>query len=210
MIDARSQCDALKLKWIQAIKTQYNSISQDFWFSWLQSNMPKVDIIFFLKCNIKPEDMAKVCKLVKGSFWYEILQLWSVWNYNAYPVLKKDILSQPIWFNSLLKINNKILYNKVWYNNNIRYISDLILNNKWCTKQELDQKFNVNINFLELRSLISCMPRYWKYIMFDDSSIDFEGYKIDNKDFTCKYIYKKLLINIVNSQNNMCLFGKKP
>ena len=179
MIDARTQCKALKMRWIKAIKYQHSASSQDFWYAWLKTKLPDVDILFFLRCNLNKTDLKKVCTLVNSPFWLEVLELWCEYNFANYTMNKQEILHQPIWFNSLLKIGKKLVFNKKWYDKNIKLMSDLIVNNRWITSEELSIKYNTNINFLELRSIISCIPSHWKYIIFEYDENEFAGYKID-------------------------------
>ena len=104
MVDSRTQCKALKLKWIKYIKEQYQMSSQDFWFNWLKQCIPQIDIMDLFRCNLNCRDMNKVCRSQCTPFWQEVLQIWSEWNYNDHPMTKLEIIRPPIWFNSLLRI----------------------------------------------------------------------------------------------------------
>ena len=37
-----------------------------------------------------------------------------------------DLLSQPLWNNVFIKIENKSVFYKTWYLKNLRYINDLV------------------------------------------------------------------------------------
>ena len=52
MLDSRTQCKALKLKWIKIIKNAHEKATQDFWYMWLMLCTPEMDILDFLKCNL--------------------------------------------------------------------------------------------------------------------------------------------------------------
>ena len=81
LIDSRTQCKYLKLKWINNIKEQYQSSSKDFWYVWVQEGIPKMDMIDFLKCNLSTADLNNVCKWNEKSFWYEVFLVWCEYNY---------------------------------------------------------------------------------------------------------------------------------
>ena len=193
MVDVRTQSKALKLKWINAIKKQYNKDLQDFWYSWVISCIPKVDLMYFLNCNLCSKDINIACSFKPNSFWFEIFSIWGEWNYNPHPVHKEQILKQPLWFNSLLKIKNKYVFYKNWYNHHIRYIEDLLLHDKWMTCDEIYIKYDLKVNYLDLGGLLSCMPKHWKYIVFSTTDIPFEGYKIDQHSYICKEMYQQLI-----------------
>ena len=61
MIDSRTQCKALKLKWIKYIKESYDKPKQDFWYMWLLECLPNMDIKDFLQCNLNRKDMESIC-----------------------------------------------------------------------------------------------------------------------------------------------------
>ena len=149
--------------------------------------------MFFLRCNLYITDVNKVCNLANSPFWLEILETWSEWNYTHYHVIKEEILHMPLWYNSLLKISKKVIIYKKWYDKNILYVADLIVENRWMNVHEVSKKYGFKANFLELRSLISCMPAHWKHILFVESNTEFKGYKIDNFDYSCKSVYKEML-----------------
>ncbi|MEK6264009.1 MAG: reverse transcriptase family protein [Clostridium sp.] len=193
MIDSRTQCKSLKLKWITNIKKQYQSSSKDFWYMWVLQGIPNMDMIDFLKCNLNTTDLSNVCKWEKHSFWYEVFSVWCEFNYAQHPQCKEYIINQPIWYNSLLKIGGKPVFLQKWYKKCVKNVKDLIAGNKWITIKELKSRYDITTNFLELRGLINCMPKYWKYIIFQESDIEFNGYKIENSILTCKETYQELL-----------------
>ena len=158
---------------IETIKNQYNNGLQDFWYSWIVKCIPNVDLRYFLQCNLSSTDINKVCKFNQSSFWYEVFSIWGDWNYDPYPVHKEQILKQPLWYNSLLKIQNKHLFYRNWYNHEIGYVSDLIQHDNWITCNEIYVKYKIKVNFLDLiiRGIISGMPKNWKYIVFTNTRI---------------------------------------
>ena len=141
--------------------------------------------------------MEVVGKWPKGCFWHEVLEIWSEWNYNSYPMVKETIINQFIWYNSLLRVGKKPFFYKSWYDKDIKTIQDIIVDNRWITVDELFHRYNIKTNYLELQSVLSSIPKYWKYIIFTESDILFQGYKLDTHSYDCKDTYKELLKNIV-------------
>ena len=136
MLDSRAQCKALKLKWIKYIKEQHTMTSQDFWYTWITKCIPNIDILDFLHCNLNAKDMNTICKRQSASFWHELLNNWSKWNFNPHPMTREYIINQPIWFNSLIKIGGNIVFHRKWYNQGIFTIRQLRVNNRWITVQK--------------------------------------------------------------------------
>ena len=209
MIDSRTQCKSLKLKWIKQIKEQYHKKQQDFWFIWLQQCLPKMDILDFLKCNLSTSDLNYICKWQENSFWQEVFSVWCDLNYNPHSQQKAIILNQPIWHNSLMKIGRKTIFRMNWYNKKVITIEDLIVGNRWMTTEELNIRYEIKTNFLELRSMLNCMPNYWKYIIFDEDDSEFKGYNIEIMSFVCKDMYHELLKTKVHiPEQYVIMWGK--
>ena len=209
MIDSKIQCKSLKLKWIHYIKKQYEKNSPDFWFTWLQYCIPKMDIMDFLKCNLNVSDMNTICSFYSMTFWQEVFTVWSEWNYDPNPPYKDCMMNQSIWYNSLLRIGGKPIFRIKWYNQNVKLIKDLIINNRWITVDELYDLYNIKTNFLELRSLLSCIPKGWKYHLFTDSDLTFEGYKLDIFSYNCKETYQELLKNAIHIPEQYVIMWEK-
>jgi len=193
MVDCRIQNKALKTKWLSNILQQQSDIEQDFWYVWLTNNLPQVDMNFLLKCNINRSDLAQIINLPKDNFWYEVFTYWCELNYNPYPINDGEVRHQCLWYNSLIKCNNKVFFKRQWYEKGIETVNDLIKENRWLTHEELSIKTGLNINFLELMSLIKCMPDHWKCHI---RNIDYEmcDYNIEIQGLTCKAIYDAFIL----------------
>ena len=46
-------------------------------------------------------------------------------------------------------------------------------------------------------SITTCIPKYWKYIIFDTTDLEFSGYNVDRYTYECRDTYKELLKKIV-------------
>ena len=132
MLDVRSKCKALKIKWLKLlVQAEQDPVDQkDFWIQWFLSNIPKVDVSFLLKCNLKWEDMKRIIKFPESSMWCNVLQEWCALNYTKNIHTRSEVLLQGIWFNSHRKTGNKVCFNANMYNHGIRYIQDLVIGNR--------------------------------------------------------------------------------
>ena len=61
----------------------------------------------FLQCNLNRKDMEIICTWPKDSFWHDVFDVWCEWNFATHPQGKENIINQPIWYNSLVRIGKK-------------------------------------------------------------------------------------------------------
>ena len=70
--------------------------------------------------------------------------------------------SQPIWFNSLIRIENKPVYFKWWATNGIQTISDLMINDgTFLSFSEFKESFKIKPTFLSFMGIISAVKQLW-------------------------------------------------
>jgi len=193
MVDCRKQNKALKAKWLSNIFQQQLLTQHDLWYAWLKNSLPLVNIDYLLKCNINTADLHQVIKLPRDNFWFEVFACWCEINYNQFLFKDGEVRQQCLWFNSLIKCKGKLFFFQQWYNKGIETVNDLIVQNRWIRYTELTSKTGLKINFLDLLSLIKCIPDDWKNNITND---DYEmcEYNIDTKVLTCKALYNDLLV----------------
>jgi len=56
--------------------------------------------------------------LLENSFWRNVVESWA--EYVQETVEASDLLSQPLWNNVFIKIENKPVFYKAWYTKNLR------------------------------------------------------------------------------------------
>ena len=192
MLDSRTQEKALKLKWIYALYREISSeTTNNIWFEWVKLNIP-CDIVYFLKCNLNIKDMDNVLKFPKNSMWRNVFKYWSELNYDFHPAGNDNVQKQSIWFNSLIRCNNKVMFNIKMFNAGIKYVSDLIYKDNWIDSKQLSTKYECNVNFLELLTVIRNLPNRWKYNLVIEAGAEYT-YLLETQNFTCKDLYNKLL-----------------
>lgn len=79
------------------------------------------------------------------AFWRDVIESWA--EYVREPVEASDFLSQPLWNNVFIKIDNKPVFYKSWYMRNLRYVNDLV-DESGCflSPTEIINKFNLKGN----------------------------------------------------------------
>ena len=130
-------------------------------------------------------------------FWRDILSNWSKLFEESLED-PKDILSQPIWFNKNLKIDQKTVFFHSWVQAGIFYVNDLLdENNHFMSLNKLNELYGLTANFLRYNSILSMIPRSWKNIILQSEKLD----SVTNDDFEfvkrnkkpTQFFYKKFL-----------------
>ena len=71
-----------------------------------------------------------------------------------------DFSNIPIWYNSLVRIDNKPIYHKNWYKAGILFRNHLLdKNSHFLTFDAFKEKFCVKINFLQYQSVVSAVSK---------------------------------------------------
>ena len=74
-----------------------------------------------------------------------------------------EILDQSLWYNENLKINKDYIYLRNWESAGINTIRDLLSDyGTFFNISELNKKYDLNINFLQLLQVQNCIPKAWK------------------------------------------------
>ena len=160
-ISLKNAC--LKIGWLGRVDSMSGS-----WKDFFVNTLPITDMEYFLRCNIKHSDLELGFK--DGSFWSDVMYNWCDFNYRNIDYLNQNdtILSSNIWLNSNILINKKTVMWKSWYDKDIRYINDLVCvkQNRFYNWVELQDKYHVKGNYLNLMSLLSAIPRRWCNTLF--------------------------------------------
>ena len=70
-----------------------------------------------------------------------------------------DILSQSIWFNEKLNINDKTVFYEKWCESGIFFINDLLdESNEWLTFNRFKEKFGIETFFLKFWGILHMIP----------------------------------------------------
>ena len=96
------------------------------------------------------------------SFYKDILILCKY--YSSQPSVTSTIVSQHLWFNSFIKIDNKFVCYKRFLEKNLNFVNDLIkLNRKFKTWGQIIHEFKIDKNlYFKWVQLVHATPNHWK------------------------------------------------
>ena len=163
LVDLRTKHRALLKKCMYSCLT--NETLQELFIT--KANM-RIDISLLLQCNLNEKDANLVCK---QGFWACVFGNWCHANYLE-PQNAQAVLSQVLWWNSLIRIGGKPSYYKKASINNIMYVKDIWEINRFYTFEEICLKYGDCMTWLEYNSLIAAIPNYWKYLLNTPNLID--------------------------------------
>ena len=198
-IHIESFCKALKMSWVHKLLDPLN-VSP--WKVLLLSTLSKYggDKVLYLN-----KEGLEVCSRHLNSFWRDILlnlsELAIVGNaMNENNTTIEQVLSQPIWMNSNIKINGSSFIKPRYISKDVFFINDLFSGKNFLTYNQFQRKYEVNTNYLEYFAIISAIPVLWRRLVVDQNGlVNIENRLIDrlSKDKKpCKFFYK-LYIDII-------------
>ena len=155
MTDIRSFAKALKISWVKKV---WDVNYQADWKRLLCSDRLYWNDVWLLN---KRSLSLLACSLVENTFWRNVVQSWA--EYVQDFVEASDLLSQPLWSNVSIKIENKPVFYKTWYLKNLSYVNDLVDEfGVFMSPTELIDKFNLKCTFLLAYGIICAITSSWK------------------------------------------------
>ena len=158
---------------------------------------------------LNPEGLIKIADNF-NSFWKGIIIKWATLR-DSSTATPEAILSQPLWLNNNIKINNKTIIKPSWIKNDIFFVNDLIdETGNFLPYEEFVRKFPVNTNILDFYGLLSAIPREWKIKLKDcnkledvsSSHITYLKKHLKVTKYFTNIQVEKLLPNSIKSQQN--------
>ena len=133
-----------------------------FWQSFLNGTRLIASKHIF-ECNLSPQDHTKIC--TGSNFWTQLFHHWCKVNFNDHPETCVDIMNQPIWYNSLLRKNNRpIPPPSRNITSEIFKIADYfqVSENRLLSYEELKTLFpNTKLTWLDHQGIIKAIPKNW-------------------------------------------------
>ena len=117
------------------------------------------------------------------SFYKDILKLWTKY-YSNQPSLPSTIVSQYLWFNSFIKIDNKVVFHRKFSEKNINLVNDLIKENgKLKTWEHITHECKIDKSlYFKWIQLVHAIPNHWKK-KFTENTINSQNLSYLNHHF---------------------------
>ena len=117
---------------------------------------------FIWRANLRKEDVDLV---TNTSFWQEVLKAWSELTY-AHPVNITQIKNEPLWLNSLIRINGVPIINKRAINEGLISLEHILdASNIFCNYEQIKEHYNNAISMLDYFAIIDVILWAWKRIL---------------------------------------------
>ena len=127
---------SLKLQWAYKIivdekikNLACTLVNNMFGDSILYAQLAKKDYKQVLQCDV--------------NFWKHVFHLWFAFIYKS-PENAKEILSQPIWLNSSIKVNEKIVHYPMWVEAGINKVRDIWTEGGFMKYEEVCDTYDIN------------------------------------------------------------------
>ena len=152
MLDIQTFNRALKAKWIQKY---LDSRNKGKWKLFVDFFLAKYNANLLITGNLNVADAASL--EIDDPVTKELIEIWSRLNFKRQP---SDLSSIPIWYNSLVRIDNKPIYYKSWYKAGILFQNHLLDENlHFLTFDAFEEKYSVKINFLQYQSVVNAVSK---------------------------------------------------
>ena len=128
-----------------------------------------------------------------------------------------DILSQPLWFNKYITIENQSLFYDQWHAKGVFLIQDIIDNDgNFMTHDQIFDTFKITCNFLQTLQLRMAIPIEWRRKISRDNlarsdSDDIKAFSnflkrdLFASKLQCKDIYRTLIYLKCKTVNPSCI-----
>ena len=152
LIDLKSKVKSLTISWVRRLVDE--SLAK-----W--KTIPKIlyksdDLNFYFSCNNLPltENFQPIFYKNVQHYWSEMMQV--------HELSSSIIKNQVLWNNRYITIQNKCFYWKKWKEVGIIKVNDLMENSNFLSSNELSNKYNIQINFLEVLQIRQSLPYAWR------------------------------------------------
>lgn len=199
MIDLNVFINALKSTWIRRF-CEKNCKWQNIFMSYIDKNK-------LFSCG--GAYIKNLYLKIKNYFWKDVLRSWEMLIDRERDTDWEYFLSNPIWLNNLIKIEDKPPYFKDWFEHGIHYINDLYnFDGSFFTIEQLHQHYGINIDVMKYNSLRSAVKTAAKFFTKGTSIL-------------CRPFIPSVFKNLIRSKkgskdmynvlvkNNVCPSGQK-
>ena len=160
------ECKIKAWQSIWAIRCLKNELEDPLWVHIVNSMMPnELNLPFLLKTRPTENCLKDHCPNLP-KFYVEIIKTWTKVRENPVITTIEQIKNECLWLNTYILANNATLYNRKCLLNKLCYMLDILDdNNNFKKLDQINNEYNVKLNFLEYMRLIKSIPYTWKQIL---------------------------------------------
>ncbi len=146
-------CMAQKLIWIKKMLDDNNNAK---WKTLFLLNIENLGSNYIWLSR----DKNAIFKKHLNEFWQDVYDAWATL---TNPNIENDPRKQPLFHNSLIKINHQSIFYKEWYLSGVLFVNDVIDQNGDFLKWEaFSNKYNIRNQPFRYMAVIHAIPRNWK------------------------------------------------
>ena len=166
LVSLRAKENSLKINWVFTY-LQFEEI-RILAHQGLNNNIGEL----LWQCNLHKEDIKQ---MFANSFWKEVLLAWSKLIYSN-PNNIHQIKSQTIWYNPLLRIDNRLICNSKAINLGLTKFGQLLDKDRSIKSfMRVNYEFPGNLMFIDYYGLVKSIRVYWKRILNSSSTAGSES-----------------------------------
>lgn len=195
---------ALKAQWVVTIRDNHR------WANIAYNKLDKLLKEDIWRCNLHIDDINMV--IPENSFWKQVLYAWCLYHFHQ-PSGTPQILSQVLWLNSKIKIQNKVLHFTKAYDAGLIFVCNLFDEQGVLLQYaQICQKYGDCLSWFQHTQLIAALPHSWKESILRSHSTESDtltlfDYLYGETKITSR-VYTKL-IEDSGSINKLCLKWQK-
>ena len=106
------------------------------------------------RCNLQEKDVVHM--KIKETFWLQVLESWSEYNYNN----NIRVENQLLWYNSLIRVKNKPIFWGDMFQKGLKFVHQLFKDGEFITFEEANEVYG--LSKLRFNSLKVSIPQNWK------------------------------------------------
>ena len=190
LVNLKAKQNALKISWIPRI------IEDEFLNKQVIEKLSKTLGNLMWLCNLSAKDVVKIYP--EEDFWTQVLLAWSELNYSDEFTSKDMVMSQIIWQNSHVRLNDMPIIWKDWYEAGITYVCDIITDQgEFLSIESIQQKYQFTPNWLQWCQLQKILPDIWLFWMRDQEKGDYVTpfHRFSKCNWSLRTLYDTLIDN---------------
>ena len=188
LVNMVKKIESLKLGWVFKLQERpdLQSLADD-------SLQNKVGMLLW-ESNLKESDVHEL--FPRDTFWRNLLIIWCRNNFRK-PENKAEVKDEILWYNSLLRIDNKPVCYKKWLKAGITRIQDITTEaGQFLSHEQVQSTYNIKIPFTEYWGVILSIPEVWKEMLLQEDHGDCREtlqQLVSKKDSKTSFLYNDIL-----------------